>query len=57
MEQGSDAWKRERAGKATASRMADIMARTKSGYGASRGNYLAELVAERLTGELSLIHI
>jgi putative phage-type endonuclease len=51
MEQGSDAWKRERAGKATASRMADIMARTKSGYGASRGNYLAELVAERLTGE------
>ena len=47
MDQGTEAWKRERAGKATASRMADIMARTKSGYGASRGNYLAELVAER----------
>ncbi len=40
----------ERIGRATASRISDIVARTKSGYGASRGNYAAELVAERLTG-------
>ena len=30
--------------------MADITALTKTGYGASRANYLAELVAQRLTG-------
>lgn len=39
-----------RLGKVTASRMADLCAKTKSGYGASRRNYLAQLVAERLTG-------
>lgn len=49
-EQGSDAWKRERAGKATASKIADIVAKTKAGWGASRANYAAQLVAERLTG-------
>lgn len=30
--------------------MSDLLARTKSGWGASRANYAAELVAERLTG-------
>jgi hypothetical protein len=40
----------ERIGKATASRISDVIAKTKSGYGASRANYAAELVAERLTG-------
>ena len=50
MIQGSDEWKQARVGKVTASRMADVMARTKSGYGASRSNYMAELIAERLTG-------
>ncbi len=40
----------ERIGRATASRISDIVARTKSGYSASRANYAAELVAERLTG-------
>jgi hypothetical protein len=40
----------KRLGKVTASRVADIVARTKSGYAASRANYLAQLVAERLTG-------
>lgn len=49
--QGSDEWRKIRVGKVTASRIADIVARTKSGYGASRANYLAELVAERLSGE------
>lgn len=50
-EQGTAAWKAERAGKVTASRIADVMAKTKSGPSASRANYLAQLVAERLTGE------
>lgn len=48
--QGSDAWKALRVGKATASRIADIIAKTKSGASASRANYMAELVIERLTG-------
>lgn len=43
-------WRLQRVGKVTASRVADIMAKTKSGYSASRGNYMAELVCERLTG-------
>lgn len=46
----SEAWKLARVGHVTASRIADIVARTKSGYSASRANYLAQLVAERLTG-------
>ena len=48
--QGSDAWKQLRLGKVTASRVADVVARTKSGYGAARANYAAQLIAERLTG-------
>lgn len=51
IEQGSAEWHALRVGKVTASRIADVMARTKTGYGASRANYLAELVAERLTGQ------
>lgn len=39
-----------RCGRVTASRVADVVARTKSGWGASRANYMAELIAERLTG-------
>lgn len=50
VEQGSDEWKTLRLGKATASRMADICATTKTGWGASRANYAAQLIAERLTG-------
>src|ERR1700761_2059873 len=48
--QGSDAWKQLRLGKVTASRVADVIARTKTGYGASRANYMAQLITERLTG-------
>lgn len=48
--QGSPEWFAARAGKVTASRVADVIARTKTGYGASRANYAAELIAERLTG-------
>ncbi len=48
--QGSDEWAIARCGSVGASRISDIMARTKSGWGASRANYAAELIAERLTG-------
>jgi putative phage-type endonuclease len=50
LEQRSPEWFALRAGRVTASRIADIMARTKSGYAASRANYRAQLVCERLTG-------
>ena len=43
-------WESARLGKATASRIAEVVARTKSGYGASRANYAAQLICERLTG-------
>jgi len=51
MEQRSDEWLQHRVGRVTASRIADIMAMTKSGPGAARANYAAEIVTERLTGE------
>ena len=50
MEQRSPEWFTARLGKVTASRVADVIAKTKSGYSASRANYMAELVCERLTG-------
>jgi putative phage-type endonuclease len=48
--QRTDEWFAARLGKVTASRIADVCARTKTGWGASRKNYMADLVAERLTG-------
>lgn len=53
IEQGTEAWFEARRGKLTASRISDAIARTKSGWGASRANYMAQLVAERLTGEVA----
>lgn len=50
IEQGTDEWRLQRLGKVTASRIADLTARTKTGWGASRANYMAELLVERLTG-------
>ena len=51
MEQGTAEWHAARCGKVTASRVADVISKTKSsGYSASRGNYMAELICERLTG-------
>jgi len=47
--QGTDEWFAARRGKVTASRVADVMARTKSGFAASRSNYKAELLLEILT--------
>lgn len=51
--QRTNEWFSARLGKVTASRIADVCARTKSGWGAGRKNYMAELVAERLTGARS----
>ena len=45
-----ESWKQERVGHVTASRIADLMAKTKTGYSASRTTYLGQLVSERLTG-------
>ena len=48
--QGTPEWFAERCGKVTASRVADLLAKTKTGWGSSRPNYMAELIAERMTG-------
>ncbi len=53
MLQRSEEWYRARSGRVTASRVADLMARTKSGWSASRHNYMADLICERLTGQIS----
>ncbi len=50
IEQRTEAWHQARMGKVTASRVADLMAKTKSGPSASRANYMADLIVERLTG-------
>ncbi len=52
MEQRTPEWFAARCGKVTASRLADVMARTKSGYSASRQNYMADLICQRLTGKM-----
>jgi len=49
IEQGSPEWFAQRLGKLTASRMADASMKKDT---AGRRNYLAQLVAERLTGEV-----
>jgi putative phage-type endonuclease len=50
IEQGSAEWFASRLGKVTASKVYDVMAKTKSGYGAARKNYMMELLCQRLTG-------
>ena len=50
MIQGSPEWHAARLGKVTASRVSDVMAKTKSGPAAARSNYMAELICECLTG-------
>lgn len=49
-DQRTDGWLTERCGRVTASCIYKVVARTKTGYGADRANYHAQLVAERLTG-------
>jgi putative phage-type endonuclease len=49
VEQRSNEWFALRLGKVTASRVADLMAKTKTGYSATRENYMAQLVVERIS--------
>ena len=51
MEQRTEEWFQARLGKVTASRVADVLSKIKSGESASRRNYKIQLVSERLTGE------
>lgn len=50
IEQYSPEWFAARLGKVTASRVADVIAKTKTGPSASRARYMGELLSERLTG-------
>lgn len=52
IEQGTEEWFAARAGKVTASRIADVLATIKSGESAARRNYRTQLVCERLTGKI-----
>ena len=49
IEQRTEEWFAARLGKVTASRVADVIAKTKTGYSASRENYMTQLVLERIT--------
>jgi putative phage-type endonuclease len=49
--QGSQEWLAARNGSLGASRVSDALARTKTGWGASRSNLMAALICERLTGQ------
>ena len=51
IDQRTPEWFAVRCGKVTASRVNDLMAKTKTGYAASRDNYMAQLVCERITGK------
>lgn len=48
--QGTEEWKKARAGLVTASRIADVTAKIKAGEAAARRDYRAQIVAEILTG-------
>lgn len=50
IEQRTDDWYAARLGKVTASSLHKVLAKTKTGYGADRGNYMTQLVLERITG-------
>ena len=50
IQQGTEQWFASRLGKVTASRVKDVIAKTKTGYSTSRKNYALELALERITG-------
>lgn len=50
-------WHAARLGKLTGSRIADATARTKTGWSASRANYMAQLLVERLTGQPTIGYV
>lgn len=56
-DQRSPEWFAARLGKPSGSKYGDIVARTKSGYSASRKNYVAELAVERLTGRSTEVFV
>lgn len=49
IEQRTDDWYAARLGKVTASALHKVLSKTKTGYGADRGNYMTQLVLERVT--------
>jgi len=51
IEQRTEEWFAQRLGKVTASRVADVIAKTKTGASASRDNYATQLILERLTNK------
>jgi len=51
IEQRTEEWFKQRLGKVTASKISDVIAKTKSGPSASRENYSTQLTLERLTGQ------
>ena len=50
-EQRTEEWFNQRLGKVTASAIANVIAKTKTGVSASRENYSTQLTLERLTGQ------
>jgi len=50
IEQGTDEWRQLRCGKLGASQVHMAIARTKSGWSASRENIMAQIIVERMTG-------
>jgi putative phage-type endonuclease len=53
IKQGTPEWMAQRIGRVTASRVADVIAKTKTGYSTSRDNYMAQLVCERMTNTVA----
>lgn len=51
IKQGTDEWHNARLGKVTASKLSAVMAKTKSGYSATRTNYMMELICQTLSGQ------
>ena len=51
IKQGTIEWLNQRVGSVTASQVANVVARTKTGTSEKRKRYLYEIVAERLTGQ------
>jgi putative phage-type endonuclease len=52
VEQGTEEWLKLRLGKVTASGVADLLVKTKTGASASRANYLIKLAIQRVTGQI-----
>lgn len=51
LEQGSESWRLARVGSLGASQVHEAIARTKTGWGATRANVMASVILERITGK------